>query len=128
MAYKRGFLRRMFDAAAVPFLAVGIIAGVGTVVYQENVTTDMRVTVSGEHSALLHKGEGFGLTKTVYETDKGELSNTISPWRGKFNRAGIADQVQVGKTYDVQVQGFSIPALGIYPNILSANPVPPAPK
>ena len=86
------------------------------------------MTVSGEHSALLHKGEGFGLTKTVYETDKGELSNTISPWRGKFNRSGVADQVQVGKTYDVKVQGYSISWLGVYPNILSATPVPNAPK
>lgn len=128
MAYKRGFLRRMFEGAAVPLLAVGILAGGGAVVYEQNVQTDMRVTVTGEHRALLHKGEGFGFTKTVYETDKGELTNTLNPLAGKFTRGGIENQVQVGKTYDVTVQGFSFPWVGVYPNILAAKQVPNAPK
>jgi hypothetical protein len=128
MAYRKGFLARMFDKAAIPLLAAGILVGGGTLVYEKNVTTDMRVTVTGEHHALLHKGEGFGFTKTVYETDKGDLTNTINPWKGKFTRGGIDEQVQVGKTYDVKVQGFSFPLFGVYPNILTAKQVPPGPK
>jgi hypothetical protein len=128
MAQKPGFLKRMFRRAAAPLLMAGIITGAGVGAYKEYVPTDMRVTVTGEHWAFLHKGEGFGITKTVYETDKGELTNTINPWMGKFTRGGIEKQVQVGKTYDVRVQGFSFPWFGVYPNIVSAKQAPDAPK
>jgi hypothetical protein len=128
MAQKPGFLKRMFQRAAAPLLLAGVVAGVGTIAYQDIVPTSERVTVTGTSWALLNDDEGVGFTKTIYKTDKGDLTNVINPWMGKFTRGGIADKIEVGKTYDVSVQGISFPLFGYYPNILSAKQVPPAPK
>jgi hypothetical protein len=128
MAKEKGSLRRLFDRAAAPLLLAGVLLGGGAVAYQDMVPHHMQVTVTGTSWALLNDDEGVGLTKTIYKTDKGDLTNVINPWMGKFTRGGIADKIEVGKTYDVKVQGISAPWFGYYPNILSAKPVPPAPK
>ncbi len=128
MAQKKGFLQRMFQQAAAPLLLAGVLVGGGTLAYQDLVPHTERVTVTGTSWALLNDDEGVGFTKTVYKTDKGQLTNVINPWMGKFTRGGIADKIEVGKTYDVKVQGISFPLFGYYPNILSAKPVAPAPK
>jgi len=117
----KNYLSKIFTPVACLTLAAAAAFGV----YKVNSTEEMQVTVQGTHQSLLHKGEGYGFTKTVYETDKGEFANTLSPWNGKFSRDGIENTIQVGKTYDVTVQGISVPMLGYYPNILSAKPVAP---
>ncbi|MDE1151545.1 MAG: hypothetical protein PW788_03325 [Micavibrio sp.] len=117
----KNYLSKIFT----PVAAVTLVAAAAFGVYKVNSTEDLQVTVQGTHESLLHKGEGFGFTKTVYETDKGEFANTLSPWNGKFSRDDIENTIQVGKTYDVTVQGLSVPMLGYYPNILSAKPVTP---
>ena len=124
---QRNTLSKIFHQAATAFVAGAIVLGAGYGLYADNVKEDLQVTVQGTHQSLLHEDEGFGFTKTVYETDKGEFANTLSPWNGKFSRGGIDDQIQVGKTYNITVQGIGFPLLGKYPNILSATPVPPKP-
>ncbi|MBI1216821.1 MAG: hypothetical protein GC185_13540 [Alphaproteobacteria bacterium] len=117
-------LRKAFAAVAFPLAALGIVAG-GTAGYELGTRQHMRVTVEDTTWSLLQKGEGFGFTKTVYKTDKGELTNTLSYINGKFSRAAIKDEIKVGKTYDVTTVGFSVPFFGVYPNIIKATPVNP---
>ncbi len=124
---QRNTLSKIFHQAATAVVAGALMMGVGYGIYADNVHQDLQVTVQGTHESLLHKGEGFGFTKTVYETDKGEFANTLSMWNGKFSRSGIDETMQVGKTYNITVQGIGFPLLGKYPNILSATPVPPKP-
>lgn len=120
------FLRPAFQKAV---LTVAMMTAAGGVVWENSYGTQehMQITITGEHQAWLRKGEGFGLHKTVYETDKGEFSNTTNMLVGKFSRAAIANELKVGQTYDVTVNGFSMPFLGKYKNIIAATPVP-APK
>ena len=116
----RHSLSPLFNA----FAAGAFVVAAGFGIYANTVETDLQVTVQGTHQSLLHKGEGFGFTKTVYETDKGEFANTLSMWNGKFSRGEMEDQIKVGQTYNITVQGISMPFIGKYPNIISATPVP----
>ena len=90
MAHQNGFLKRAFQKAALALGLAGVVAGVGTIAYQDLVPQTERVTVTGTSWALLNDDEGVGITKTVYKTDKGQLTNVINPWMGKFTRGGIA--------------------------------------
>lgn len=125
MAFEKGNMRRLFNKVATGLLALGLFAGIGAPVYKEIHQQEIRVTVTGEHHRLLNENEGFGFRKTIYETDKGSLSNTLNPLAGKFSRGGIEKQIEIGKTYDVKVTGFNLPFFNIYRNIISAAPVQP---
>lgn len=119
--------RRAFKAVAL----TGVMAGVllAPLGIHHATKHDMRITINDTHKSLLHKGEGFGFTKTVYETDKGDLTNTWSIYAGKMSRDPMGDYLKIGDTYDVTVTGMNIPFLGIYPNIIDATrvPTPPGP-
>jgi hypothetical protein len=124
MSYKNFDFRDAFQRALRPLVAGVLIAGAGGITYAHYAVRNMRVTVEDTTWNLLRSGEGLGLTKTVYITDKGKLTNTINPIMGKFTRGGVAEQIEVGKTYDMKVQGLiTLPLCSIYPNILSATPV-----
>jgi phosphoribosyl-dephospho-CoA transferase len=117
-------LRDIFKAVAVPVLTAAVVIG-GPVTYNTVTRQDMQVTITNTESRLMNKNEGFGFTKTVYQTEKGELTNVLSPLNLKFNRSAIRDTLKKGETYDVTTVGISIPALRIYPNIIKASPVKP---
>lgn len=120
-------LRKIFVRATAGVLAIGVIGGVAYPLYKQVDQTPMRITVTDTHTRLLGKGEGFGVHKTVYETDKGSFSNTTNWLAGKFSRGDIEKQIQVGKTYDVTVTGVDLPFFNSYRNIISAREVPPGP-
>ncbi|HEX2753415.1 MAG TPA: hypothetical protein VHP34_10020 [Alphaproteobacteria bacterium] len=117
-------LRDIFKAAAIPLLAASVIIG-GNVTYNVVTRQEMQVTVSQVESRLMRKNEGFGFTKSVYQTEQGPLTNTLSPLNSKFSRGPIEEQIKEGGTYNVTTVGVSIPALRIYPNIISATQVKP---
>lgn len=126
---RKSAFRKAFEKVAVVTALAGVLVvplGIGAGVHY-GTRHDMRVTIENTHKSLLHKGEGFGLTKTVYETDKGDLTNTWSIYAGKMSRDPMGDYLKVGGTYDVTVAGMNIPFLSIYPNIISANHVTPPP-
>lgn len=75
----------------------------------------------------MRKGDGFGITKTTYQTEQGEFQNTWSPLNGKFSSSAIEGQLKVGETYDITVVGLNVPTLGWYQNIISAKPAVPKP-
>ena len=124
MAFEKGFVRRAFKKAATGLLALGLLGGIGGAIYKDVHVQEMQVTITGAHKALLNEDEGFGFTKTVYETDKGDFSNTLNPLRGKFLRSTIGDKLEVGKTYTIRENGLNLPLFNEYRNILSATPVP----
>lgn len=120
-------LRNSFNLVAASALAFGALIGAHVGVNKATEQT-FDVTINGTDTALMHKGEGFGFTKTVYETDKGTLKNTFSLVSGKFNSKEIEQQLETGKSYTVTVQGMRIDALGVYPNIVKATPKTPTAK
>lgn len=117
-------LRDIFKAAAIPLLAATVVLG-GHVTYNVVTRQEMQVTVSQVESRLMRKNEGFGFTKTVYQTEQGPLKNTLSPLNSKFSRGPIEEIIKEGETYNVTTVGISIPSLGVYPNIIKATPVKP---
>lgn len=130
MKHKSSSFRKAFKEAATATAVAGMLFGIPLGIaagVHYGTQEQMRVTIHDTHSSLLQKGEGFGFTKTVYETDKGELTNTWSAFAGKFSRAGMDEYLKTGKTYDVTVTGISVPFLGWYPNIIKAAEVPPPP-
>jgi hypothetical protein len=70
-------LRDIFKAVAVPVLTAAVVIG-GPVTYKTVTRQDMQVTITNTESRLMNKNEGFGFTKTVYQTEKGELTNVLS--------------------------------------------------
>lgn len=119
-------LRDVFKKVALPAVLIGATIGVNVGIDQATMQ-QVDVTVQKVDSALMRKGEGFGFTKTIYETDQGTFKNTLSVLNSKFggSRDAIERQLEVGKDYTLTTTGPNIPSLGIYPNILKVTPKAP---
>ena len=120
-------LREAFKKVAVPVLSVAVALGAS---YGINAGTKQElegVKISQTESRYMRKGDGFGFTKTTYQTAQGEFQNTWSPLNGKFSSSEIEAKIKVGETYDITVVGLNVPTLGWYPNIISAKPAAPKP-
>lgn len=57
--------------------------------------------------------------KFLIMTDKGVFENTDSLINFKFNSSDVFNELQVGGTYNLTVNGWRVPFMSWYPNIVS---------
>jgi hypothetical protein len=63
----------------------------------------------------------------MINTKAGEqLAIPHSFWYFQFDNSEIWNGVEPGKTYDITIYGYRIPALGVFPNIIRIEPSAPA--
>lgn len=116
-------VRRSWLAVFVPLIGVVIVLTVVfnliNALYREH---DQVFTVTGKESVRSGKGGKF-LVFTGVTTY--EVGDTLLLWR--WDSADVYGRLTVGKTYRATLQGWRIPILSMYPNILDPVEVTPAP-
>lgn len=101
----------------VLFIAFSAVIGIASALHIEHQTCTV------ESKDRTSKSDGKSDAR-VYTEDCGVLKVGDSLTQGHFNSADTYSQIKVGQRYDFKTQGYRIPVLSEFPNIIEATPVP----
>lgn len=97
-------------------LSINLYVTYGTV-------TTVVATVSEKERIVQSDGDGGVTSKYLIFTDMGVFENTDSMLQGKFNSSDYQNKIKIGNTYRFKVNGYRIPFLSTYQNILGFEEV-----
>lgn len=121
MSRKPGSVQSFFTRAKYAGAAALAFAAVAWPVYEYNDREEAIVTVRDKQRVPLAEG---GSVNRVY-TDKGTFENRDSWLFLKFNSEDVQGDLEVGRTYRVTTNGWRVPFLSMFRNIVTAEPVRP---
>lgn len=85
-------------------------------------TTIETATITVKEKERVCSGSSNGTScKYLIYTDQGVYENVDDFWQWKFNSSDIYSTLEEGYTYEATVNGFRIPFLSMYKNILEIN-------
>lgn len=112
--------RRARNVFIAGCLAVLALLGTGVFVafnVWNGTKRDMTITVTDKNRVCDSTGKSVSCYYLVY-TDQGTFKDTDSLLNGKFSSSDLYGQLRRDGRYKVQVQGWRIPWLSEYPNIV----------
>lgn len=105
------------DKSVVFFLAVFFVAMLGSKGCIEYGTVD-HVTATVSKTERVNDRES---SKYLVFTNGETFQNTDTIWHGKWNSSDIHGRLQPGKSYRLKVNGFRVPFLSWYRNVLAVE-------
>jgi hypothetical protein len=103
-------MRKKIVGGLIVFLALIVCTQ-----YYKHKTTEVTITVTDKTNVLDKNTQEM---KYLIFTDKGVFENTDSFLHWKFNSSDIYGQLKKDSTYTVTVEGFRVPFLSWYKNII----------
>lgn len=103
-------------------LCIIVMAGI-KVVYAFSSTPDQTFTVTGKERVSSNDSSNY-----LVFTDVTTYTVADTWVHGRWSSSDVYGKLVVGKTYTATLQGFRIPFLSMYPNIIDPVEVTPSPK
>ena len=100
--------------------ALAVVVGIGCVMhagYAYGTKDTQEIEVQSKYQIFNKLGTAFAINTS----DGRQMIIPASLWYWQFDVPEQWNSMQVGKKYNVDVYGFRIPFLALYPNIVHAN-------
>lgn len=116
--YQKGNVIHMIIVFIFIIGIVGVLIASPIISY----TTMESTTITVKDKERICSGSNVQITcKYLVYTTEGVYENTDDFWQWKFNSSDIYNDLEEGYTYQVVVNGFRVPFLSMYKNILEVN-------
>jgi len=103
-------------------IIIALIVGVNIYVNQTTVTT-VTDTVLGKEGITSHDSDGKSVSKYVVYGDKETYQCTDDILHLKFDSSDVYGHLIQNHSYRLTVNGFRVPFISMYRNIIKAEPV-----
>lgn len=109
-------LKRWANSTITVIVLTIIVAVAGQAYYSYGTVEEIQVTILDKERICDKQGQNCNY---MVFTDKETFNNVDSIWHLKFRSSDIYGALQEGEKYQIVVQGFRIPFLSQYRNILT---------